>query len=116
MRGMRVKALLAAVVLSLGGCGTVGNLWCPCHGGDRAVYGGVAICVRRAENEAGQAARLDSPWCFGHAAASVFDAVIDLPLSAVGDTLTLPLTIPATLREKREKEADRREVADDRQR
>jgi uncharacterized protein YceK len=78
---MRIRlAFCALALVTFSGCGTAANLISPCHGAPGAVYGGVRADLSRIGN--------GSP---GDAIAGV----IDLPFSAVGDTLTLPLTVRA---------------------
>jgi uncharacterized protein YceK len=96
------KALKAIVVLivsfCLGGCGTMGNVWCCCKSGEEKVYGGVANDLEALGNGARHICHPESPAdaAFYALVLPLFFAV-DLPLSLVGDTLTLPITIPATL-------------------
>jgi uncharacterized protein YceK len=88
-------ALLTASLV--GGCGTMGNLWSCCSGsGGERIYGGVCKDVQLVAEGVAQGFHPDEdgPW-FPLAAACLM--TLDLPLSAIGDTLTLPLTIPATL-------------------
>src|SRR5262249_44683538 len=90
-----VWACLTAALLS--GCGTMGNLWSCCSGsGGERVYGGVYKDVKLVAEGVGRGIHPDEegPW-FPLAAACLM--TFDLPLSAIGDTLTLPLTIPATV-------------------
>jgi uncharacterized protein YceK len=134
---MRKSAVvLAAVfVLAVGGCGTMNNLTTsdkPAEGREAGtppadrVYGGVALDARvgsswlaapfipRREADAGPAI---GP------AEKVVDAVckvgigtyvlaVDMPLSAVADTLTLPVTVPAALKRHGAPAARRPEPAD----
>src|SRR5262245_47387430 len=90
------QAVLAVLAATLSGCGTVANLWSCCKSGDRAVYGGVAHSLRRAAEDAEEAARLDDPDCALHALGAGL-MLVDVPLSAVADTLTLPITVPEML-------------------
>ena len=92
------EAILAlAAALTLGGCGTIGNL----AGKDDTiyplspearVYGGVGADVNLF-NMGRQPPGVIYPWL---RPVFVSFALLDLPLSAVGDTLTLPLTAYAT--------------------
>jgi uncharacterized protein YceK len=87
---------------ALGGCGTSLNL-----DGDSRVYGGVAADFQMAKERLAQAA--NPGWAGTSGASPVWNltvsalAVADVPLSILGDTLTLPYTIPAAL-EKRDEE------------
>ena len=76
-------------LFSLTGCGTVSNLENDC-----SPYGGIAETMTAGKS------RLEHigegkciPPVYDYAAATYLFA-IDLPLSAIGDTLTLPITIP----------------------
>ncbi len=101
MRG-RVGTCLATVVLcALGGCGTSLNL-----DGDSRVYGGVAQDLQEARERMAAATSPTWPGTPGaypgwNAAVGAL-ALADLPLSLIGDTLTLPFTIPTALEEKRD--------------
>jgi uncharacterized protein YceK len=91
-------ALLAVAGLGLAGCGTMSNL--PATGfafldatPQRRIHGGVRHDLDLARDSLGNPAAWDGEdgppgvfnyWLFG-----------DLPLSAVGDTLTLPITVTA---------------------
>lgn len=74
---------------ALAGCGTVANLYS--LSGNREVYGG----VQHAADDVREMARRDDgvpcPWLVWPLLAA------DLSLSAVGDTLTLPFTVAATI-------------------
>lgn len=69
------KAFVLVVALSLTGCGSVMNLLC-----DNKVYGGVANDLNDLSSETA-----------GYKALTV----VDLPLSFVVDTVTLPYTLPS---------------------
>jgi uncharacterized protein YceK len=92
-------ALLAAPLLA--GCGTVlGNVGGLSFMSDHRMepYGGVKLCLEVGTHcfkEAGdprEQNRLGASLC------GAYWLALDLPMSAVADTLTLPLTVPATLR------------------
>jgi uncharacterized protein YceK len=111
-----VAAVCAAV---LGGCGTVVNCFDVNGPASRAIYGGVrqdADNGTRHLTEAfsGPAPTLSAmpkpPSAARDFASKTFCAAcgvgmlaIDLPVSAVTDTLTLPVTVPATLMKKKPK-------------
>lgn len=84
-------AVLGLMLACLGGCGTFFN-FADFHGareefGNERIYGGVAIDFLAISE-------IDGFW----QAIGVFLVMpIELPLSFVMDTLTLPITIPATL-------------------
>ncbi len=87
-------ALVAALGISLSGCGTVmnfmeaGSSGLPESAGHKSIYGGVVIDVDLISLADG----------FAETVTAVFLAgLIDLPLSLVMDTVTLPITIPMTL-------------------
>ncbi len=87
------RILLLLGVLSLAGCGTLGNL----SGRDK-VYGGtqldggavVEACTEVAHH--GESPALTYP----QASVMFVYSCLDLPLSIMGDTLTLPVTVPVS--------------------
>ena len=100
-RASRAAALLIAV-LFLCGCGTIANLQTGARQGWKHayIYGG----VRRDVESAG--GWINHNWTWGknldilQDAGTVVGVVlvgIDLPLSAAGDTLTLPVTVPIAI-------------------
>jgi len=94
MARVAVHTFLAACVAWLSGCGTVKNLQ-----GDGTPYGGVGTDARAAAvawQDWSQPSGACIPPAFDLMRAGYLTAV-DLPLSAVGDTLTLPFTIIAAL-------------------
>jgi uncharacterized protein YceK len=95
-----VCTVLAACVVSLSGCATVLNCTDP-HGGaggEKRVYGGVLLDAAIAYKAVGGPAPSCSDWGLDRPAAWVgIWAALDLPLSAVADTLTLPFTVAAAL-------------------
>lgn len=95
-------ATLGVAVLLLCGCGTVANLETGARQGwkNAIIYGGVRRDVQSAGNW------IDHSWTWGDNLDVVQDigsvvgvglVGIDIPLSAVGDTLTLPITVPIAL-------------------
>lgn len=100
-RASRAAALLIAV-LFLCGCGTIANLQTGGRQGwkNAIIYGG----VRRDVESAGK--WIDHSWTSGENL-DIFQDIgtvvgvglvgIDIPLSAIGDTLTLPVTVPIAL-------------------
>lgn len=87
-------AFLAVAALSNSGCGTFANMSSSHADGGQRIYGGVRLdCVMTW-------AALS--YTFGHNDGSHSDATLegipDLPLSAIGDTVTLPFTITASIR------------------
>jgi uncharacterized protein YceK len=87
--------LIGFLMLStLSGCGTVLNLWTPrpLSGGVEA-YGGVKADLQIAREQ--ENAKVDGP--VKQAIWRTWTAFwyLDIPASAVADTITLPLTIPA---------------------
>ena len=89
-------AFAAVIAGSLAGCGTTMNIAAPNPlGGDPhskppiTVYGGVANDVRYAKTAAGYDGV--APKLLAVA------AVLDIPFSAIGDTLTLPITGTVTI-------------------
>jgi uncharacterized protein YceK len=93
----RALTCLAAVAAAgLSGCGTSLNL-----DGDSRVYGGVVQDFQIAKERLAQAANPSWPGTPGSSPAWNITvsalALVDLPLSLLGDTLTLPFTIPTAL-------------------
>ncbi len=87
-----MRTFLAVALLASTGCGTVVNLVTPAHEGK--VYGGVRNDLDLIEKIFEGQPSDTNP---GGAAVMLMLAVIalpflDLPLSAIGDTLTLPIT------------------------
>jgi uncharacterized protein YceK len=101
----RRVATCLAVVLSgiLGGCGTSLNL-----DGDSRIYGGIQLDAQHCSEGLAKAAgntRQQEPdqtplWHLAQSAG----ALVDLPLSLVMDTLTLPITIATTMEERNDQE------------
>jgi uncharacterized protein YceK len=95
-------ASVAAGILLVSGCGTLCNTvwWIPEEGGER-IYGGVQMDVGvlreslsvRSEDRG-----------IGDRLLGVAFFTLDLPFSAIGDTLTLPILIPRALGWTREPE------------
>jgi uncharacterized protein YceK len=69
----------------LSGCGTIHNL-----DGERRPYGGLALDVRAA---------MYGSWFVGPDILAPM-GIIDAPFSAVGDTVTLPITVYSSLNER----------------
>lgn len=95
-----VATLFAASLLS--GCGTFANLSIGARQGwkNALIYGGVRRDVQSAGNW------IDHSWTWGPnldiqqdlgTVVGVGLVGLDVPLSAIGDTLTLPITIPAAI-------------------
>ncbi len=118
MRRQAAMGLGAVLAFALGGCGTVNNLRPPPREdkdnpnaaalGTRTAYGGVGLDARiggallasafgskRQAQESLVVSALDGPCKVGVGA---WLLAVDLPLSALADTLTLPVTVPATLK------------------
>jgi uncharacterized protein YceK len=94
-------SFLSCILLS-SGCGTIGNIVGVANGAtERVVYGGVR-------------GDWDAAWDLLVAHEKYLDELpflgetfaLDLPLSAVGDTLTLPITVPAELIGRYRRNAD----------
>jgi uncharacterized protein YceK len=87
-------ALVAALGFSLSGCGTVmnfmeaGSTGLPESAGHKSIYGGAGIDIDLIGSAEGFAETVTALFLAG---------LIDLPLSLVMDTVTLPITIPMTL-------------------
>lgn len=101
-----MRAILAAIALSSAGCGTAANtLWLTPDEGGQRIYGGVRVDLDVANplahdsgivRETGPVP-LTPAERMGHLAF----LCIDLPLSAIGDTLTLPIVLAGQLSERR---------------
>jgi uncharacterized protein YceK len=102
-----IQLVVALSAVWVSGCGTVGNCWSCCSSGDRTVYGGVVKTVKLAGDGVNEAAKLDSPLCPLYLVGSACFLAVDVPLSLIGDTLTLPWTIPATFNSSHPPERDR---------
>jgi uncharacterized protein YceK len=96
------RAAFLIVALFLCGCGTVANLSIGARQGwkNALVYGGVRRDIQSADDW------IDHNWTWGEnlnvqqdvgTVVGVGLVGIDVPLSAIGDTLTLPITIPASI-------------------
>jgi uncharacterized protein YceK len=120
MRRQTAVGLGAVLAFALAGCGTVNNLRpqpkkdkdnpnAEALGG-KGIYGGVGLDARvgaamlagaftteAQPQESLMVSAMDAPCKVGVAA---WLLAVDLPLSAVADTLTLPVTVPATLKNK----------------
>jgi uncharacterized protein YceK len=99
MPGRRWRlAVVAAVALSGGGCGTCVNVtnFAPeeIGGGRRAIYGGVVWDV---ENLARAVTTPQPRYWLGVNLPMIVEHTIDTPLSAIGDTFTLPITVGQAL-------------------
>lgn len=100
-RAWRAAALLIVVGL-LSGCGTVANLAVGAREGwkNARIYGGVRRDVQSAEDWLAHSwvplEKMELQQDLG-AAVGVGLVGLDVPFSAIGDTLTLPITIPASI-------------------
>jgi uncharacterized protein YceK len=83
MTGRTLTVLLAVCALVAGGCGTIANL----QTGKPDFYGGVQKDVQFLETPRPQPAGI------GISNLGALVLFVDLPLSVVGDTLTMPLAI-----------------------
>jgi uncharacterized protein YceK len=91
--------LVTAATLALGGCGTAANvlLLKPEEGG-QSIYGGVQADLHSAKGYAAEVSdSSDIREQIDGASEALFVAALDLPLSAVADTLTLPWTLATRL-------------------
>ena len=92
---LTVVLTLGAITLLAGGCGTVANTAVlPPEEGGKQVYGGVRVDWEAARHVVAEISGdyPRSPFLFVSGLLAV-----DLPLSAIGDTVTLPYTIPYAL-------------------
>jgi uncharacterized protein YceK len=107
MARLAVAVSLALPALLLGGCGTVLNTtYFTAEEGGGSVYGGVKVDVDLSRSLVLEAppADEDTGQRISRYSMAAWTMLIDLPLSAIGDTLTLPITIPATYLINAEKE------------
>ena len=87
-------ALVAALGFSLTGCGTVmnfmepGTAGLPENAGEKSIYGGIGCDIELISS---------SEWFWEKMKALILAGLIDLPLSFVMDTVTLPITITMTV-------------------
>ena len=83
----RIALASALPLVALAGCGTMNNMVEP-FGGEQHVYGGTVGTMREVRRVAGAASGPTD-------AVATMILVVDVPLSLVGDTLTLPITVTA---------------------
>jgi uncharacterized protein YceK len=83
MTSTRITVLLAISAISMSGCGTIANL----QTGKPDFYGGVQKDVELLQTPRPQ------PQGIGIRNLGALVLFVDLPLSVVGDTLTMPLAI-----------------------
>ncbi len=93
-------AIAALATAALSGCGTMGNLAGCCVSGPHEIYGGVRLDAKAAWESGGEAVHTKGLESLGHVAEAVCFLALDLPLSAVADTVTLPITIPTAIEKK----------------
>ena len=110
MLRQRIITLVAsAISLFIGGCGSIMNVADSEHFG--RVYGGVlidgALIAKDARTVAAPASNPEGEIPFGLG----FAAIADLPLSAVVDTLTLPITVPILFKWLSTDERERKDSA-----
>ncbi len=119
MRPKGTACLAAVLAVGLSGCGTVVNCFNVNGAAARAIYGGVRQDAENGYRHLGEAfspnpptfTEMPKPPSAGRdfaaksfcAACGVGMLAVDLPVSAVADTLTLPVTVPATLMKKKPK-------------
>lgn len=113
MRSTVTACLAAVLAVLLGGCGTMVNCISTKGAAPRAIYGGVLQDAQNGTMHLNEAfsgpapsfSEMPQPPSAGRdflvksfcAGCGVCMLAVDLPVSAVADTLTLPLTVPATL-------------------
>jgi uncharacterized protein YceK len=123
--GPRAMACLASVLAAvLGGCGTLVNCTSWKGAAQNQIYGGVMQDAKNGVYHVSEAMHGPAP-CFTAmpkppdpvrdfftksfcAGCGVGMLAVDLPVSAVADTLTLPYTVPATLLKKTKKKPSHR--------
>jgi len=90
-----LKIMLAIGALVSGGCGTFANtVWLADFEGGKRPYGGVLAEAGIVYDAATRKIGLDDP---GNRVSILVASGLDLPLTAIGDTLTLPYTIPYSM-------------------
>lgn len=121
MRPPATACLAAVFAAALVGCGTVTNCVSGDHRAAREIYGGVRQDAHNGSRHLTEAFTGPAP-CFSKipkppnvardfvaksfcAGCGVGMLAVDLPVSAVADTLTLPLTVSATLMKKKPRAA-----------
>jgi uncharacterized protein YceK len=83
---------LVALAVSPCGCGTFCNdVWFTPGEGGKRVYGGVRVDCQVAREALNEHRASGDFW------GTLLYSALDLPLSAVGDTLSLPYTVPCAL-------------------
>jgi uncharacterized protein YceK len=104
-----VTILAVVAITSSSGCGTCINCVCPVQNGGGRVYGGTAtdaVLVGKTvahglgfkeEEEKDSFYAVPVHWTRSQAFLWALFLTADIPLSAVADTLTLPITIPVTV-------------------
>lgn len=104
--------LLVPLILGMCGCGTCFNFFSQGPDHER-IYGGVQIdasfAVMHVDIDNGHIPPFPLP--------QTVLGIIDMPFSFIGDTLTLPITIPSTIRrcqkeQERQTQVDANRVAD----
>jgi uncharacterized protein YceK len=108
MRTLRIPRAIAlwAMVFSAG-CSTVNNLIVgtpPAHGGPiepmNEVYGGVKTSVQEGLDGIVRPQSAETPLT------GLAILAVDTPLSLIGDTLTLPITVPAAIKRRNQRKQD----------
>ena len=104
MRRLLDIPALAVVAVALGGCGTFANTcWLHDDEGGKRIYGGVCADAHVFRKSLAASLGSETPDALSrehHQKAALWSA-LDLPFSVVGDTLTLPYTIAATIERTR---------------
>ncbi len=97
------RPILFSMIVSCAGCGTLRNvatspMFGPPLPPEKMVYGGVREDTKRITTAFGDIKQFgDAQKSLGTNAVDAASSAIDVPLSAVGDTLTLPITVPAAI-------------------
>jgi uncharacterized protein YceK len=127
MRGRLIVSLAAPLALLLGGCGTMVNCTSVNGPAPRTIYGGVKEDIVSGTGHLHEAFGGPCPsfsavthmpstaeqvmmrsFCAG---CGVCMLALDMPVTVVADTLTLPITIPATLARKKNDHPRKRKQA-----
>jgi uncharacterized protein YceK len=110
MRNQVATCLAIAVVVAVGGCGTSLNL-----DGDSRVFGGVQMDAQKLQESLAHASANPRPDGKDKSSPGMnllegACALADMPLSLIGDTLTLPITIPTTIEEQYDQDPNVQQV------
>ena len=105
MRKWPARLLLLLSTLYAAGCGTLGNTIGIRYPSEHLrVYGGVQLDVEQTQESVAKAKDAKTTNERVEACVGLFISTVDMPFSAVADTLTLPFTIPEAIERARHPE------------